>query len=92
MSAFQGGWQAFGVLEPSNQADNLSASSHGNRRGFGAQNLQRPGHRCPLAGPITADTARSLGLRVDIQAADYTIPGLVEAIKGRFATSAHGTL
>ncbi len=31
-------------------------------------------------GPVTADTARSYGLRVDIQPASYTIPAFVEAI------------
>jgi uroporphyrinogen III methyltransferase/synthase len=31
-------------------------------------------------GPITADTARELGLRVDIEAKQYTIPGLLQAI------------
>jgi len=31
-------------------------------------------------GPITADTARDLGFRVDIMAQDYTIDGLCEAI------------
>jgi len=31
-------------------------------------------------GPITAETARNLGLKVDIEATEYTIPGLVEAI------------
>jgi len=31
-------------------------------------------------GPITAETARSLGLRVDIEAREYTIEGLCEAI------------
>ncbi len=45
--------------------------------------LQKPLIAC--IGPITAQTARELGLRVDIQATDYTIPGLVEAIKGHFA-------
>ncbi|MDO8673711.1 MAG: uroporphyrinogen-III C-methyltransferase [Dehalococcoidia bacterium] len=34
-------------------------------------------------GPITAKTAVELGLRVDIVAEDYTIPGLVEAIVAR---------
>lgn len=33
-------------------------------------------------GPITADTARELGIRVDAVAEEYTIPGLVKAIKG----------
>ncbi len=36
-------------------------------------------------GPITADTARGRGIRVDIEADEYTIPGLVEAIRGLFA-------
>ena len=31
-------------------------------------------------GPITAETARRLGFRVDIEAATYTIDGLVDAI------------
>ncbi len=31
-------------------------------------------------GPITADTAREMGIRVDVVAAEHTIPGLVQAI------------
>jgi uroporphyrinogen III methyltransferase/synthase len=31
-------------------------------------------------GPITAETARELGLHVDIEATEYTIPGLCQAI------------
>ena len=31
-------------------------------------------------GPITTQTAEEMGLRVDIKAKDYTIPGLVDAI------------
>jgi len=31
-------------------------------------------------GPVTADTARELGLSVDLVADDYTIPGLVQAL------------
>lgn len=31
-------------------------------------------------GPVTAQTAREFGLRVDIEANEHTIPGLVEAI------------
>jgi uroporphyrinogen-III synthase len=31
-------------------------------------------------GPVTSSTLRALGLRVDIQAREYTIPGLIEAI------------
>ena len=32
-------------------------------------------------GPITAETARSNGLHVDIVAENYTVPGLVEALE-----------
>ncbi len=35
-------------------------------------------------GPITAGTARELGLRVDVQAADYTMDGLVAALIAHF--------
>ena len=31
-------------------------------------------------GPITSQTARELGLKVDIEAREFTIDGLVEAI------------
>jgi uroporphyrinogen III methyltransferase/synthase len=36
--------------------------------------------RMVCIGPVTADTARSLGLRVDAVAEEYTIPGLVQAL------------
>lgn len=38
------------------------------------------GVRFASIGPVTSSTLRELGLRVDIEAAQYTIPGLVEAI------------
>jgi uroporphyrinogen III methyltransferase/synthase len=41
--------------------------------------LERPGVAC--IGPITAQTARELGLRVDVEAAEHTVEGLVEALK-----------
>jgi uroporphyrinogen III methyltransferase/synthase len=31
-------------------------------------------------GPVTADTARELGLKVDVMAEEYTIPGLVKSL------------
>lgn len=37
-------------------------------------------------GPITADTARARGLRVDVVAATHTISGLVDALREAFAT------
>jgi uroporphyrinogen III methyltransferase / synthase len=36
--------------------------------------------RVVCIGPITAGTARKHGLRVDAQAKEYTIPGLIEAV------------
>jgi uroporphyrinogen-III synthase len=48
---------------------------------------ERPGHTKQLdgvclasIGPVTSSTLRGLGLRVDIEARKYTIPGLIEAI------------
>ncbi len=40
--------------------------------------------RIACIGPITADTAESLGLRVDIMPESYTIPSLTEAIASYF--------
>ena len=37
-------------------------------------------------GPVTSATLREFGLRVDIEAQKYTIPGLVEAIRIAFAS------
>ena len=36
-------------------------------------------------GPITADTARGHGIRVDAEATEYTIPGLINAVVDLFA-------
>lgn len=38
--------------------------------------------RVACIGPITAGTARELGLPVDVTADEYTIPGLVRALEG----------
>lgn len=35
-------------------------------------------------GPITTETARKRGIRVDVTAAEYTIPGLVSALEKHF--------
>ena len=40
--------------------------------------------RVVCIGPITADTARGYGVRVDAEAEEYTIPGLVEAVLDLF--------
>lgn len=38
------------------------------------------GVRLVSIGPVTSDTLRELGLRVDAEASEYTIPGLLEAL------------
>jgi uroporphyrinogen III methyltransferase/synthase len=45
-----------------------------------ASALERPLIAC--IGPITAKTARELGLQVDVQASEYTVEGLVAALRG----------
>ena len=48
---------------------------------FGAEAARLlAGTRVACIGPITADTARKRGLRVDAEADEYTILGLVEAV------------
>jgi uroporphyrinogen III methyltransferase / synthase len=54
---------------------------------FGAEEAARllSETRVACIGPITADTARKHGLRVDAVAREYTIPGLIEAVTGLLA-------
>ena len=56
-------------------------------RAFGAEEAGRllEETRVACIGPITADTARGYGLRVDAEAEEYTMPGLVEAVVDLFA-------
>jgi uroporphyrinogen-III synthase len=43
--------------------------------------------RSASIGPVTSATLREFGLPVDIEAKEYTIPGLVAAIVKQLATS-----
>ena len=43
------------------------------------------GVRIACIGPITAETARGHGIRVDVEAREYTISGLIEAVVDLFA-------
>src|SRR5215203_5432441 len=54
---------------------------------FGAEEAARllAETRVACIGPITVDTARKRGLRVDAEAEQYTILGLVEAVTGLLA-------
>ena len=55
---------------------------------FGPEGSARllAGTRVVCIGPVTADTARGHGLRVDAVAGEYTIPGLIGAVVDLFAT------
>ncbi|HWW13271.1 MAG TPA: uroporphyrinogen-III synthase [Candidatus Dormibacteraeota bacterium] len=44
------------------------------------------GIRLASIGPVTSSTLRELGLRVDIAAGEFTIPGLVEAVAGAMSS------
>lgn len=46
------------------------------------KNKMPDGIRLASIGPITSSTLRELGLPVDIEATEYTIPGLIKAIAG----------
>jgi uroporphyrinogen III methyltransferase/synthase len=48
--------------------------------GEGAARLLGPA-RIAAIGPVTAGSARAWGLRVDVTAAEYTLPGLVRALE-----------
>ncbi|HEX8681449.1 MAG TPA: uroporphyrinogen-III C-methyltransferase [Ardenticatenaceae bacterium] len=56
----------------------------------GAERAQRLAANATIAaiGPITASTARELGLRVDFEAEEYTVAGLVQAIVRATTTGA----
>jgi uroporphyrinogen III methyltransferase / synthase len=56
-------------------------------RALGAKGAARllAGTWIACIGPITADTARKYGIRVDAEAREYTIPGLIEAVVDLFA-------
>ncbi|MGA8500776.1 MAG: uroporphyrinogen-III synthase [Candidatus Sulfotelmatobacter sp.] len=47
---------------------------------LGRRNAELDRIRLASIGPVTSSTLRELGLRVDIEAREFTIPGLVEAI------------
>jgi uroporphyrinogen III methyltransferase / synthase len=43
------------------------------------------GAKVASIGPVTSGTARELGLAVDVEAAEYTVPGLLAAIRDLYA-------
>jgi len=47
------------------------------------------GVRVACIGPITADAARERGLEVEVEAREYTVPGLIQALADSFASGLH---
>jgi uroporphyrinogen-III synthase len=50
-------------------------------RGRSLPTKQLQGVKLASIGPVTSSTLRECGLRVDIEASEYTIPGLIRAIR-----------
>jgi uroporphyrinogen III methyltransferase/synthase len=66
-------------------ADLITFTSSSTAENFMALKLPLPaGLKTASIGPITSKTMRDLGLTVDIEAAHYDIPGLVEAIRNHY--------
>ena len=51
---------------------------------LGSRQMSLEGIRLASIGPVTSSTLRELGLRADISAKEFTIPGLVDAILHAF--------
>ena len=69
-------------------ADMITFTSSSTAESFMALKLPLPpGLKTASIGPITSATMRKLGLPVDVEAARYDIPGLVEAILARYTLS-----
>jgi uroporphyrinogen-III synthase len=47
---------------------------------LGAGKKGLAGIRFASIGPVTSSTLRELGLEVDVEAKEFTIPGLIEAV------------
>ncbi len=76
-----------GLIELRRGVDGITFTSSSTVRNFIAlvgQGAILPGTVIACIGPITANTARELGLRVDVQATEYTMDGLVAALAAHF--------
>ena len=73
--------------------DAVTFASSSTVRAFAAAGLWPPGGSTALIaciGPVTAATARELGLPVGLVAGEYTIPGLAAALAQHFAERRRG--
>jgi uroporphyrinogen III methyltransferase/synthase len=67
-------------------ADLITFTSSSTVENFMALKLPLPpGLRTASIGPITTETMKKLGLRVDIEARQYDIPGLIAAVREYYA-------
>ncbi len=70
-------------------ADMVTFTSSSTAENFMALKLPLPaGMKTASIGPITSATMRKLGLKVDVEASRYDIPGLVDAIEACYAARA----
>ncbi len=76
-----------GTPPPLADIDVITFASSSTVRSFRKLNPGTVSSTVACIGPVTADTARELGLRVDVQPDDYTLPALVQALVGYFAKS-----
>lgn len=68
-------------------ADLITFTSSSTVENFMALNLPWPkGMQVASIGPITSKTARDLGLKIDLEAKQHDIPGLVDSIWNFYAT------
>ncbi len=67
-------------------ADLITFTSSSTAENFKALGLPWPEEmKTASIGPITSQTMRELGMKVDVEAGQYDIPGLVAAIRAHFA-------
>ncbi len=70
-------------------ADLITFTSSSTVENYMALGLPWPsGMQVASIGPVTSDTARELGLQVDVEARRHDIPGLVDAIRNFYTTKA----
>jgi len=73
--------------QPNSRPDVIAFTSSSTVRNFAAllgKSRKLDGIRLASIGPVTSATLRELGLKVDVEAKKYTIPGLIKAIREYF--------
>lgn len=82
----QAGAAALSDRFAANEIDLVTFTSSSTVRNFVAALGTRIGRaRVASIGPVTSATARELGLTVDVEATEYTIPGLLRAVEASLA-------